>query len=63
MKGKKKKKIVHKDAKISKEIDGRISISFPTESKPLYLCEQCQTIGRHPINYVKNNYIIVDRSH
>lgn len=32
---------IHEVSKVERLHDGRISVSFPTETKPLYPCEKC----------------------
>ena len=39
---------IHEAPKISRLQDGRVSVSFPTETKALYPCEKCQLEGKHP---------------
>jgi len=39
---------IHEVPKISRLQEGRVSVSFPTETKALYPCEKCQLEGKHP---------------
>ena len=42
---------VHEMPNVDRLKNGRISISFPKETKPVYPCERCQIEGRHPMSY------------
>lgn len=39
---------IHETPKVNRMQDGRVSVSFPTETRPLYPCERCQIEGRRP---------------
>lgn len=46
----KQHKIMHDKSIITRDNSGRISISFPTQSKTFYPCERCQVSGWTPTN-------------